>query len=382
MRLLLTRGGATVLAGVALLSGASSLAEERAAARVDVYVDDLIQVVSPAVEGSVGVGNGVQMAGSYTVDVVSGATRTQTVDVISSATTFSEQRHQVNLSATASRHADRSITAAWFLSSESDYTSNVGSVGFSKEILQRMATLGGIYRLGYDRFGTATGESIEGWAINQGLKLSWTQILGRRTKGSVRLEGDYSVCAKTLGCQSSAYRYVPVVDLAVDDQGESHSLLSLRERHPKTRLRGAGSLRLSQALGADFAVHMGYRYYSDTWQVRGHTGSMAIAKSLLDEQLVMRIDARGGWQSPASFFRDTYESGARLPKYRSADSELAGVTSAMLRTRAEWTWFSVGSMLEFGPNARVSRLWYRYHELQEMPERNAWIFGGGLSGSF
>ncbi len=381
MRLLLIRGGATALAGVALLGGANAQAEERAGARVDVYVDELIQVVSPAVDGGFGIGSSVQVAGGYTVDVVSGATRTHTVDVVSSATTFSERRHQVNLSTTVSRHGDRSVTVAWALSSESDYTSNVGSVGFSKEILQRMATVGGTYRLGHDRFGTATGESIEGRAINQNLELGWAHILGRTTKGSITLEGDHSICAEALGCQSSAYRYVPVVDLAVDDQGASHSLMSLRERHPKTRLRGAGALRLSQALGGDFAVHASYRYYADTWQVRGHTSSLALAKSLMDEQLVMRVDARGGWQSPASFFRDTYESAALLPEYRSADSELAGVTSAMVRARAEWTWFSLGPLLEFGPNARVSRLWYRYHELQEMPERNAWIVGGGLSGS-
>jgi hypothetical protein len=382
LRLLLTRGVVTALAGAALLGGAKSLAEERAATRVDVYVDEMIQVVSPAVEGSFDIGSNVRMTGTYSVDVVSGATRTQTVDVVSSATTFSERRHQVNLSATENRHADRSITAAWTLSSESDYTSNTGSVGFTKDILQRMGTVSGIYRLGRDRFGMATGESIEGSATNQALKLGWSHILGRRTKGSVTLEGDYSFCAEALGCQSSPYRYVPVVDIAMDGQGTTHSLMSLRERHPNTRLRCAGSLHLSRALGSDLAVHANYRYYADTWQVQGHTSSMTLAKSLLEERVVLRASARGGWQSPASFYRDNYVEDTLLPEYRSADSELAGVTSAMLRGRMERNWSTVGQLLNFSLSLRVARFWYRYHELTELPERRAWLVGGGANASF
>jgi len=372
---------AAALIAAALLSGAASLAEERAGVRVDVYTDEWIQVVSPAIEGGFGVGAGVQVNGGYSVDVLSGATRTQTVDVVSSATTFSERRHQASLSATASRHADRSATVGYTLSAEPDYVSNVGSVGFSKEILERMATVGGTYRLGRDRFGTATGEAVEGSAINQSLELGWSHILSRRTKGSLTLAGDYSACAESLGCQSSAYRFVPVLDL-----GAPQSLLSLRERHPETRLRGAGALRLSQALSTELALHASYRYYADSWEVRGHTASLAAARTLLDERLMVRLDARGGWQRPASFYRDNYaidgELSEQLPDYRSADPELAGVTSAMARGRVSWTWFSLGPLMEFGPNVRVARLWYRYHELEELPERDAWMIGGGASGSF
>ncbi len=357
--------------------GAGPLAVEHVGARVDFYVDESIQVVSPTVEGQLDLSPKVGVTGRYSVDVLSGATRTQAVDMISSATTFNERRHQGNLSSTIQHPNDRTTRLAYTLSYEPDYLSNLVSVGFSKELFERMSTMRGAYRLGYDSFGTTAEEAINGWAFNQGADLSWSQILSRRNQGTISLTGDYIRCAESLGCQSSAYRYVPVVDM-----GETMAVMSLRERHPAMRLRGAGALRFSQALAPDLALHASYRYYADTWMVHGHTGNLAVAKSLLEEQVVLRASTRGGWQSRASFYRDDYVENARLPEYRSADSELAGVTSAMVRGQLERNWSAVGPLLNFGLSLRVARFWYRYHELAELPARWAWLVGGGANGSF
>lgn len=358
-----------------LLMGGTSRGEDRASTRVDVYMDDWIQVISPSLSGGFRLGEKLTVDGGYAVDVLSGATPTLDVDVVSSATTFQERRHQGDLSLTAAPDPSWSATATYTGSYEDDYRSSVGGLAASVDLLDRMATLGASYHLGRDRFGTTSGEAIEGAALTHGVKLGWTHILGRSTKGSLSLAGDYSLCEESLGCHSSPYRYVVVDDY---DLG----VLNLREKHPETRLRGAAALRLSQALGMAAAVHVGYRYYHDTWAIQGHTGNLTLARSLLEERLVLRADGRASWQSPASFYRDRYEGSALVPDYRSADPEMAGQTNAMLRGRAEWTWFGAGPFLELSVDGRVARLWYRYQDLETLPERDAWLLGGGLNGSF
>ncbi len=361
-----------------LLLGAPTRGEPNVSSRVDVYVDDWIQVVSPAVSGRVVLGPSAGLTGTYAVDVLSGATRTQ-VDLVSSATTFDERRHQGDLALTLRRGEEQSLTASHTVSAESDYLSSTTRLAGSTELLTRMVVLSAAYRLGFDRFGTSSDESITGRATNHGLELDWTQILGRRTRGSVALAADASLCDEALGCQSSPYRYVPVFEL-----DEQQVVMSLRERHPSTRYRGAGALRLSQALWPGSALHLGWRGYTDTWQVRGHTLGLGLAQGALQERLVVRLDVRGGQQSSASFYRDSYqvdETEALLPEYRSADPELAALRSGLVRGRVEWTWLAVGPLRELGLSARVARLGYRYGELTELPERDAWIIGGGLNGT-
>jgi len=365
---------------IPLLLAAPASAEERAGARVDVYTDNWIQVVSPAVQVGADIGSEWKVDASYAVDILSGATRALAADVVSSATTFSERRHQFDATAAYARHAEGELRASYAHSQEPDYVSDVGILSARREVLERMATLSGTARVNYDRFGTSTGESIEGHGVTYGTDLGWTHILGRTTRGGLTLAADYSDCAETLGCHASAYRFV-----SLDDVDTGASLMGLRERHPDTRLRGAVGGRLSQAIGGAVAVHAGYRFFNDTWQVRGHTAELAGATGLLEERLVLRLDGRASTQSAASFYLDDYQSDgadAVVPDYRSADPEMAGVNGFMAKGRAEWTFQALGPFRELSFNGRVARLWYRYHELTEIPERDAWVIGGGAGGTF
>jgi hypothetical protein len=359
----------------ALVSSGLVYGEDSASSRVDIYVDDWIEVVSPSVTGAIILGETSRMDMGYAVDIISGATPTLDVDLVSSATTFEEVRHQGDLSVTTAPDPAWSATATYSGSFEDDYRSNVGGLSANIDLFDRMATLGASYSVGFDRFGTTSGEAIEGAALTNSAKFSWTHILGPNTKGTVSLASDYSACEESLGCHSNPYRYVLVDYYA--------GMFSMREKHPETRLRGATAVRLSRAIGMHTAIHTGYRYYRDNWEIEGHTTNLTLARSLAEERFVVRADGRASWQSPASFYRDLYEGGElQVPDYRSADPELAGQSNLMLKGRAEWTWFGVGPLLKLSIDGRVARLWYRYEELESLPERDAWVIGGGVNGSY
>lgn len=347
-------------------------APSTAGGRVDVFTDGAIVVVAPALRTSVRRGTGPRVDAGAMVNFVSGATPTLSVDAVSSATTFSDVRTGLDLA--ISKTSDRNVTVSgsYVASLESDYIAHGPGITVAGELLQRMATLSGGYRLRFDSAAMHSGEPVHGASVTHEVDVRWVQILGRTTRLSVLLTGGYLGCAESLGCNASPYRYA-----AVTEPGESH--FALRERHPGQRARLAAAVRLSQALGSVAALHAGYRLYVDTWQVQAHTADLTFALGLFGERLLLRPEARFTWQGPASFWRATYEG---APAWVTGDRELGELWNLMVGGSAELAFFAVGPLLRLAPTVRVSHTWYRYPHHAAVPARDAWIVGGGLDAEF
>ena len=275
-----------------------------AGARVDVYADGDIVVVTPSSRTSIPLRDGFIDAG-YRVDILSGAT--PTVDTISSATQFEEVRHAMDLGLRGPVAPGATLGVKYVASLESDFVAQGPSVTFGADVLRRMARFSATWRMRIERTSLATGEPLHDAGMTQELDLSWTQLLGRTTRLSVLASGGASVCGDAFGCQASPYRYVRVGDV------------TLREKHPAQRFRGAAAIRLSQALGRSVALHGGYRFYYDSWQVQAHTGDLSLAVALLGERLMLRATGRFTWQSASSFYRDDYGMVAGGPPPRLGD---------------------------------------------------------------
>jgi len=299
-------------------------------------------------------------------------------DTITSATTWKEQRHQGDAGAEYSPTGIWGIRARYALSHEPDYLTNTASLGFRQDLFERMSTVSADYRLSIEEMGMSTDPDFGERTVLQGLDLSWRQILDRHTVATVLLSGEYSQCGETVGCVANPYRFVGLQD-------SSTTVLAIHERNPETLLRGAAGTRLSRALGQAAAVHGSYRFYADSWLVTGHTAQLEGAASLLDERLMLRSDARASTQGAASFYRDSYQSDLAtltVPTYRTNDRELSGLLSLRAGGSAEWSWYDVGQLMRLAVDARLARAWYRYPNYPELPQRNAWIAGGGMHAEF
>lgn len=376
MRLQLTRGA---IVAAAMFASSAGLAEDspQGSARLDVYTDDWITVVSPSTRADVHVGENVEVQVKYALDVLSGATPAFTTDAVTSATEFDEKRHQAMLGVTYRPRAEYAVTGLYNLSLESDFVVHAFTLGLDSEILERMATVSVSYSLGLDTVGLATDDSFAEHVTRHALELGWTHILGKSTVLTLLGSGQANLCGEQVGCQASPYRYVAIFPSDMDGV-----VIRIRERHPEERYRGAAAARITQNLGNQFALHGGYRLYGDNWGVVGHTVDVQLAKEFLGTGLLLRLEARGTRQSTASFYRDEYRlesASMALPKYRSGDREISGVLDGLAGLRAEWTLSPLGPLQAFRLTARVARAWYSYPEYSELSRRDAWLLGGGLS---
>lgn len=350
------------------------------AARVDVYSDEWVTVISPSWLGSVKPTEALTIEARYAVDVLSGATQVMVADAITSATSFAEERHQGGAAVTAQLAPQWTFGGSFNASVEPDFSTYSAGINGSVELFERAATLSLGYDVRFDEAGLATDATFGEQTTGHSLNLAWRHVLTRQTLLTVLLTGNLVSCGDLIGCHSSPYRYVPMLRSATDDTMQ----VALRERHPELLVQGAAAIRASQYLGEGFGLHGGYRFFRDNWAITGHTADLSLAKSLFAERLVLHLDGRFTHQSAASFYQGRYTvgDGAAMPAYRTADREMAGLIHGLVGGRIDWSVSNLGPLSSLRVSARVARLWYRYPDFDALPERNAWLIGGGLGAKF
>ena len=351
------------------------------ASGIHVYQDHRLTVIAPAALATATTASDNTFTASYTADMISGATQTLTADVVSSATEFHDVRHQGTLAADFALSPEERLGGGYTLSYERDHVAHVPSLSYSTEQWNRRIQASLTYSLTLEDFGRVDDPSMSENSISHQVDIAADTILSPDTVVTVLATAFLSQCDPTLGCQSNPYRYVAV---GVLEPGQAPARIALPERHPDSRVGGAGGLRVAHALNQDWALHAGYRYYIDNWDINGHTGSLSVAFAAFSERLELRLGSRTTVQNAASFYRSSYETTPyapdELPAFRTADAELSALWNASLAARVEWTFPDAGPVQDLKISAQVSHLWQRYPNFPSVPERDAWVGGLGLGG--
>lgn len=348
--------------------GCGGVASHKASSCVHVYSDERITAISPAVQDEVQI-KGDAVTASYGADIVSGATQVLTVDAVSSATRFSDRRHQLGLAARHAFSPERGVSAAYGYSVERDHIVHAPSLGYSQELLDRAVRATIRYGWSFETVGRADDLAYLQRARGQRLDLGWTQILRKDLVLVFLGTGTLATCESYLGCFANPYRYVGV--------RRGSDVLALSERHPASRGTLAGALRLSWALGRSEALHFGYRLSGDSWRVVAHTVDAAFVTELLENRLLFRAETRATMQGDASFYAARYESGpGSFPAYRTADAELSTLWNLRILAQMEWRFDPLRLVLQLG------RMWNRYPDFPSLPARTAWVGGLGVDWDF
>ncbi|MCC6553306.1 MAG: DUF3570 domain-containing protein [Polyangiaceae bacterium] len=356
---------ATVVAMAMTQGCAGSSATHSATSRVHFYDDPRLSVLSPAVRDDMELGD-FRLGAGYAVDVVSGATQALTVDAVSSATRFSERRHQAGASVGYAPSPETELSGGYALSSEPDHTVHAPSAGVTWEMLDRMVRASLRYQLLAESIGRVDDLAFSADALGHRLDLGWTQITTRTLVVTLLGSATAYDCDAAIGCFANPYRYVGV-------GGLSGGRAALGERHPDTRVTGAGALRAAWGFSGASALHAGYRFSMDTWAITAHTGDAAFVTELIRDRLLARAEARATTQTAASFYRARYLGGeGSVPAYRTADSELSPLWNVKLGLHLEW---DLGPLRLVG---ELGRMWNQYPEFPALPSRHAWTGGLGL----
>jgi hypothetical protein len=277
---------AALLGGVIAASGARAvdLPEDTAEALIHVYDGGGVTAAGPAFLVRKRLADKVSLNASYYVDAVSNAS----IDVITTASSYRETRNELGVGADyVYRDSKVSINAA--TSREPDYIANRTSIDVSQEVFGGMTTISLGFTRGDDQVSKSNAPEFADTATHWQYRVGVSQILTPRWISSVNFE-----VLSDDGYLGSPYRIARVFGAAVT------------ERTPRTRSARALKFRLIGDMGKQDALHLGYRYFWDTWDIKASTFDMGYSRHF-GEQWIADASLRYHSQSRALFYSDNAE---------------------------------------------------------------------------
>jgi hypothetical protein len=243
---------------------AVDLPGDKAEALIHSYSGGGVEAYGPALLVRKSIMDKVSLAGTYYMDAVSNAS----IDVVTTASPYHEIRHEFGLSADYV-YRDAQITFGLLTSHEPDYTANAGNLDVTQEVFSGLTTISLGFTRGADTVLKHGSPEFHDKADHWQYRLGLTQILTPRWYTSVNFEA-----LSDDGFLGSPYRVARVFGATVP------------ERNPRTRTSRAIKFRLVGDLGSRDSMNIGYRYFTDTWDIKASTAEAGYSRYFGDKWLV------------------------------------------------------------------------------------------------
>jgi len=320
--------------------------DERAA----VYQDsDHTTVVTNNVSARATPGKHVGVDARYLVDVITSAS----VDVISAATTrFNEVRHEAQ--GGVDYHDDwRKLTASYVFSTENDWTSHTGNVGFTQDFAKHQVTL----HLGGTVVSNDVGRSGDMTFHRSLFVTGGTAGLSFVTSPRDLVDASYTL-AYSDGYQASPYRFVSVDGAPI--------AMGAPENVPNVRARHAVTLRWNHHAFKDTAFRSHVRAYWDDWGVNSITAGTEYVVGL-GREWELGAFVRGYAQTHAWFYAPSY---SQMETYMTADRELSTFIDGFAGLRAGWHQERAGKTFQdLRFDVRASAFDFEFFDFPRLRER-------------
>ena len=337
-------------AGICQQSFASVLPEDRTDFLYHRYSGGGVDIDGPSVLVRKSVGKNVSIAANYYVDMVSSAS----IDVITTASPYTEERTQYSLSADYLR-GNTTLTMGYTSSVESDFDANTYSFAVSQDMFGQLTTLTLSYSYGDDTVGRSDDPTFAEDNTRQQYGIGITQILTRNLINALYFE-----VITDEGFLNNPYRSVRYLDpnSAVGFSFEP-------ELYPRTRTSTAFGIRAKYYLPYRAALEMQYRYFTDTWDIQSHTGAIAYVHPWNDFTFTAKY--RHHSQNGAHFFRDIFPR-AQATNFRGRDKELSPLTSQTVKLSMAYEFIEDGwNFIDKGSvNVSVDFLHLDYDEFRDI----------------
>lgn len=255
-----------VLGGLFALGGARAvdLGTDRAELLYHLHDGGGVRAQGPAVLVRKSVMDKVAITGTVYVDAVSNAS----IDVVTSASPFTERRTEYGLNADYV-YRNAQITVSSSTSQEPDYVAKRLGLDISQEVFGGMSTISMGFTRGVDDVRKHGEPTFAATADHWQYRLGGSLILTPRWIASLNAEA-----LADNGYLGSPYRVAYVFGAAVP------------ERVPGTRSSRALKFRVAGDLGSRDAVQFGYRYFWDTWGIASSTIDLSYSRYFGTEWLV------------------------------------------------------------------------------------------------
>ena len=344
----------SLLGGLLAIGGAraADLPEDMGEGLLHVYNGGGVTAAGPAFLVRKSVADRFSLTGSYYMDAVSNAS----IDVVTTASKYKETRHEFGLSGDYV-YRDSQITLGGSTSHEPDYTANRLSLDISQEMFGGMTTVALGFTRGSDKVGKKDSPEFADTARHWQYRVGISQILSPRWIMSLNAEA-----LSDDGYLGSPYRSALVFGAAVP------------ERNPRTRSARAVVLRVNGDLGSRDAMHASYRYYTDTWEIKGHTLEVGYSR-YFQEAWLADAYLRYYTQDKASFYSDNAQSETL---YVSRNRQLSSFNSIGLGAKVAYTVKKVPGKYEVKLNAASERVRFKFNDFTDVRDGSLYGFNAGI----
>ena len=331
---------------------AGVLPEDRSDAMYHLYVGGGVEIDGPSVLVRKQVGKSVSVVGNYYVDYVSSAS----IDVVTTASPYTEEREQYSLGVDYLR-GNTTMSANYVSSVESDFDARTYAFSVSQDMFGDLTTLTLSYAYGDDVVGRADDPAFAEQNRRQQYGIGLTQILTRNLITSLNVE-----TATDEGFLNNPYRSV-----RYQDPGSALGYSYEPELYPRTRTSNAVGVRARYFLPYRAALEGEYRFFTDTWDINGHTASLTYVHPL--GPWTFTVKGRYHDQTGAHFYRDIFPR-SEATNFRGRDKELSALTSYTLKLKASYKFIDENKGWNFIKkatlNASIDMLTVDYHEFSDL----------------
>jgi len=297
---------------------AGVLPDDRADVLYHLYDGGGVEINGPSVLVRKKVGKNLSVVGNYYVDMISSAS----IDVITTASPYTEERTQWSLGMDYLR-GNTTMRIGYTISEESDFDAETVNFSVSQDMFGDLTTLTLSYALGDDLVRRSDDPTFERPLDRQVYGVGVTQILTKNMISSLNIE-----TITEEGYLNNPYRSVRYFD---PDSAVGYSFES--ELYPNTRTSNAIGLRMRYFLPYRAAVEGEYRFFTDTWDIEGHTGSISYIHPWKDFTFTGKF--RYHTQTGAHFYRDLFPR-SQATNFRGRDKELSPLTSYTIKLQAAY----------------------------------------------
>ena len=291
---------------------------------------------------------------NYFVDTVSGAS----VDVLSNASVIKDERKQKNISLDYIRDKTQ-YNVAYTNSTEKDYISNTTHFSLSQDMFGDLTTVS----LGFTRSRDKVSEnslgkiSFKGYADSRSYEAGVSQVITKNLVTGVTIE-----VITDQGYLNNPYRFIRFKD----DSTKGYALGN--EVYPNTRTSNALTARAKYYLPYRAAASVSYRYFHDTWGIRGNTAEFGYTQPF-SNVWIFEGRLRFYDQRHASFYSDLFEF-AGSQNFVGRDRNLASSKNTTLGAKVTyafapdgWKIFKRGTV-----TGDISRITFKYSDFRDIKD--------------
>jgi hypothetical protein len=271
-------------------SRAAILPEDRSDVMYHGYEGGGLKVDGPSVLVRKAYKDKFSVWGNYYVDMISSAS----IDVVTTASPYTEERDEVSVGVDY-LHGKTFMGLSYTNSEESDYSANSVRFGISHDFFGDLTTLGISYARGWDEVRRNGDDLFAEDAKRQSYRVDLSQVITKNFIVNLNYEG-----VTDEGFLNNPYRQVRYAD-----PGSARGFSYEPEIYPRTRTSSATAIRGMYYLPYRASLKAEYRYYSDTWGIKGWNTEFGYVHPL-GEDLVFEAKYRYYTQGAADFYADLF----------------------------------------------------------------------------